>query len=187
VKRDRRPVREQVKSGFLIAGKLVAAFCIAVVFLSGCALVHEAASSSQTAIGWLLIILSIVVMASTVRFWAAGFVGFIAYGALRCFGGTLFASSLRVSALLMLSVAASLLAMSVLSIRFVSRKPRITRIDRASLVIAAVSVLSAFTLMDSYRGVATLNVGNLALLLSWWAARASRKTPHSIHHPAVND
>jgi hypothetical protein len=182
VRRDKRPVKEQVKSGFLIAGKLVAAFCVAAVFLSGCALVHEAASSSQTAIGWLLIILSIVLMASTVSFWAAGFVGFIAYGALRCFGGTLFAGSLRVSALLMLSVAASLFAMSVLSFRFVSLKPRITRIDRASLVIAAVCVLLAFTLMDSYRGVVTLNVGNLALLLSWWAGRASRKTPHSVHH-----
>jgi hypothetical protein len=103
-------VKEQVISGFLITGKLVAAFCIAAIFLSGCALVHEASSSSQTAIGWLLIILSIVGMAGTVRFWAAGFVGFIAYGALRCFGGTLFASSLRISAPLMLCVAASLFA-----------------------------------------------------------------------------
>jgi len=81
-------MKEHVKSGFLIAGKLVAAFCIAAIFLSGCAMVHEASRSSQTAIGGLLIILGIVAMASTVRFWAAGFVGFIAYGALRCFWGS---------------------------------------------------------------------------------------------------
>jgi hypothetical protein len=180
-------VKEQVQSGLLIAGKLVAAFCIAAIFLSGCALVREAPSSFQTAIGGLLIILSIVVMAGTVRFWAAGFVGFTTYGALRCFGGTLFASSLRVSAPLMLSVAVSLLAMSILSIRFVSPKPRIARIDRASLVIAAICSLLALILMDSYRGVAVLNVGNLALLLSWWAARASRQTPHSVHNTAVDD
>jgi hypothetical protein len=37
-------------------------------------------------------------MATTVRFWAAGFFGFIAYGALRCLGATLFASSLRANA-----------------------------------------------------------------------------------------
>jgi hypothetical protein len=42
-------------------------------------------------------------------------------------------------------------------------------------------------LMDSYKGVAALNVGNFALLLSWWAARASRQTPHSVHSAAVND
>lgn len=187
MRRDRRQVKEQVKSGLLIAGKLVSAFCIAAIFLSGCALVREAPSSFQTAIGGLLIILSIVVMAGTVRFWAAGFVGFIAYGALRCFGGTLFASSLRVSAPLMLSVAVSLLAMSILSIRFVSPKPRIARIDRASLVIAGICSLLALILMDSYRGVAVLNVGNLALLLSWWAARASRQTPHSVHNTAIDD
>jgi len=77
--------------------------------------------------------------------------------------------------------------MSILSIRFVSPKPRITRIDRASLVIGATSVLLALVLLDSYRGVAVLNVGNLALLLSWWAARASRQTPRSLHSTAVND
>jgi hypothetical protein len=179
-------VKQQVKSGFLIAGKLVAAFCIAGIFLSGCGLVHEAFSSSQTAIGGLLIILSIVAMAGTVRLWAAGFVGFTGLAALRCFGGALFASSLRVSAPLMLCVAASLFAMSILSIRFVSPKPRITRTDRASLVIAATCVLFALVLMDSYKSVAALNFGNLALLLSWWAARASRQTPYSVHDIAGN-
>jgi hypothetical protein len=123
-------VKEQVKSGFLIAGKLVAGFCIATVFLSGCALIEEGNGSSQTVIGWLLITLSIVVMAVTVRVWAAGFVGFVAYAALRLFGGTLFASSLRVSPLYMLSLAGSMFAMGMLCIRFVSRKPHITRIDR---------------------------------------------------------
>jgi hypothetical protein len=77
--------------------------------------------------------------------------------------------------------------MSILSIRFVSPKTRITRIDRASLVIAATCVLLGLVQIDSYRGVAVLSVGNTALLLSWWAARASRVTPHSIHSIPVND
>ena len=141
VRRDRRPMKEQVKSGFIIAGKLVAALCIAAAFLSGCALVEEAASSSEIVIGWLLIAVSIVVMAFTVRFWAAGFFGFIAYAALRLLGGTLVARSLRVSPLHMLSVAASLFAMSILCIRFASGKPRITQIDRASLLLAAICAL----------------------------------------------
>src|ERR1700719_4333213 len=96
VRPDKRPVKEQVKSGFRIAGKLVAAFCIAGIFYSGCALVQQATRSSQIVSGWLLITLSIVVMAITVRFWAGGFVGFIAYATLRLLVGTLFASSLRV-------------------------------------------------------------------------------------------
>jgi hypothetical protein len=180
-------VKEQVKSGFLITGKLVAAFCIAAVFLSGCALIKEGAGSSQTVIGWLLITLSIVVMAVTVRLWAAGFVGFVAYAALRLFGGTLFASSLRVSPLYMLSLAASMFAMGMLCIRFVSRKPHITRIDRASLVLAAICVLLSLPLMDSYRSVAVLNVANVALVLSWLAARASRQARQSVHNTAANE
>jgi hypothetical protein len=106
---------EQVMSGFLIAAKLVAAFCIAATFMAGCALVQTSGISSQIAIGWVLIIASIIVMGTTVRFWAAGFFGFIAYGALRCLGATLFASSVRVSPFYMLSLAASLFAMSTLS------------------------------------------------------------------------
>jgi hypothetical protein len=187
VRRDQRPVKEQVKSGFLIAGKLVAAFCIAAVFLSGCSLIHERASPSQTVIGPLLITLSIVVMAVTVRFWAAGFVGFVAYAALRLFGGTLFANSLRVSPFCMLSLAASMFAMSMLCIRFVSRNLPISRIDRASLVLAAVCVLLSLPLMDSYRSVAVLNVGNVALVLSWLAARGSHQARQSIHNTPANE
>ncbi|HSZ01940.1 MAG TPA: hypothetical protein VK788_20760 [Terriglobales bacterium] len=174
-------MKEQVKSGFLIAGKLVAAFCIAATFMAGCALAQTAAITSQIAIGWLLIIGSIVVMATTVRFWAAGFFGFIAYGALRFLGGTLFASSLHLSALYMLSLTASLLGMGILCVRFASRKPRITRVEGTSLVISAICVLLAFPLMDSYKSVAVLNIGNVALLLSWLAGRSSPRPPHSTH------
>jgi hypothetical protein len=154
--------------------------------MAGCAFVQTAGISYQTAIGWLLIIVSIVVMATTARFWAAGFLGFIAYGALRCLGGTLFASSLHLSALYMLSLTASLFAMSILFIRFASGKPRITRTDRASLVVAAISVPLAVLLMDSYKSVAVLTIGNVALLLSWLAARTSQHTPHSTHTAAAH-
>jgi hypothetical protein len=182
VRLNRQPVKEQVKSGFLIAGKLVAAFCIAAAFLSGCALVQEAASSSEIVIGCQLITLTIVVMAFTVRFWAAGFVGFIAYAALRLLGGTLFARSLHLSPLYMLSVAASLFAMSILCVRFASGKASIPQIDRASLILAAICALLSLPLMDSYGSVAVLNVGNVALVLSWLAARASRQARQSVHN-----
>lgn len=146
----------------------MAAFCIAAAFLSGCALVQEAANSSEIVIGWLLITVSIVVMAFTVRFWAAGFVGFIAYAALRLLGGTLFTSSLSVSPLHMLSVAASLFATSILCLRFATGKPRITQIDRASLVLAAICTLLSLPVMDSYRSVLVLNVATYRSCCCGW-------------------
>lgn len=171
---------EQVKSGFIIAAKLLSAFCIAATFIAGCELVEEAGIPRQITTGWLLIIASIIVMTTTVRFWAAGFVAFIAYVSLRLLGGALFTSfSLHVSALLLLSLAASFCAMSLLGLRFASGKSPISQIDRISLLIAATCVLLSFRLMDTYKSVAMLNVGNVVLLLSWWLARASRHSSHS--------
>ena len=172
MKRDKRPVREQIKSGLLIAGKLVAAFFIAGTFLSGCALIQ----THQLLIGWFLVVVSTTVIAFTAKFWAAGFIGFITYGALRFLGGTLFADRLHMSAVYMLSVTASLFAMTILGFRFVSDKPRINPIDRASLVAAAICLLSFFLVTDPHRSLVVLNTGNLALLVSWWAARIQRSS-----------
>jgi len=66
VRRDKRSVKEQVKSGLFIAGKLVTGFCIAAAFLSGCGLIREATRSTEIVIGCLLITLSIAVIAFTV-------------------------------------------------------------------------------------------------------------------------
>ena len=85
--RDRRPVIEQVKSGFRIVGKILVAFAIAVTFMAGCELVRMPRYSYPLVPGWVLIFMSVLVMTTTVKFWAAGFFGLIAYGALRCLGG----------------------------------------------------------------------------------------------------
>jgi len=126
-------------------------------------------------------------MAITVRFWVEGFIGFIAYAALRLLAGTLFASSLRLSPLYMLSLASSLLAMSILAVPLALRKRRITQIDRAVLVLAAICALLSLALMNSYRSVAVLNLGNVALGLAWLVARASRQTLPSIHKTAAHE
>ena len=173
--RDRRPVAEQVKSGFRIVGKMLVTFTIAVTFMAGCELIR-APRHSQVVLGWILITVSILVMTTTVRFWAAGFFGFIAYGAWRSLGGVFFADVFHLSGLYMVIVSASAFAMAILSHRFTSKKLHITPIDRASLVIAAVCVLLTFRFGDTYKGIAVFNAGNLSLLLSWWAAR---KPPHN--------
>ena len=72
--------------------------------------------------------------------------------------------------------------MSILCVRFASGKASITQIDGASLILAAICALLSLPLMDSYGSVAVLNVGNVALVLSWLAARASRQARRSVHN-----
>jgi len=179
--RDRRPVVEQVKSGFRIVGKMLVAFAIAVTFMAGCELIRAPRYSSQIVLGSVLIMRSILVMTTTVRFWAAGFFGFIAYGALRSLGGVFVADAFHGSRPYMAIVSASAFAMGILSHRFTSKKLHITPIDRASIVIAAGCVLLTFLFGDTYKGIAVFNTGNLSLLLSWWAARISRHNRHKSH------
>jgi len=183
--RDSRPVVEQVKSGFRIVGKMLVAFAIAVTFMAGCELIRAPRYSSQLVLGWVLIVMSILVMITTVRFWAAGFFGFIAYGALRSLGGVFVADVFHVSRLYMAIVSVSAFAMAMLSHRFTSRKVHITPIDSASIVIAASCVLVTVLFGDTYKSLVVFNMGNLALLLSWWTARISRHNRHK--NPSGDD
>ena len=176
--RDRRPVIEQVKSGFRIVGKMLVAFAIAVTFMAGSALIRAPRYSYQFALGWALILMSILVMTTTVRFWAAGFFGFIAYGALRSLGGVFVADVFHVSRLYMFIVSLSAFAMALLSYRFTSRRLHITAIDRVSIVIAASCVVLTFLFGDNYLGLAVFNAGNVSLLVSWAVARLSRHNRH---------
>jgi len=168
--RDRRPVIEQVKSGFQIVGKMLVAFAIAVTFMAGSALIRAPRYSYQFALGWALILMSILVMTATVRFWAAGFFGFIAYGALRSLGGVFVADVFHVSRLYMFIVSLSAFAMALLSYGFTSRRLHIT--------IAASCVLLTFLFGDNYLGLAVFNAGNVSLLVSWAVARLSRHNRH---------
>lgn len=179
--RDRRPAVEQVKSGFRIVGKMLVALAIAGTFMAGCELIR-APRHSQIALGWVLIILSLLVMTTAVRFWAAGFFGFIAYGALRSLGGVLVADAFHVSRLYMAIVSASAFVMAILSHRFISKKLHITTTDRVSLVVAAGCVLLTVLFGDTYKAIMVFNAGNLSLILSWWAAwklRQNRRKSHA--------
>ena len=185
MKRDRRSATEQIKSGFLIVAKILAAFGIAVTFMAGCVLIWRPGNWHQIAVGWLLTAASIALMITTVRFWAGGFFGFIAYGAWRSLGGVLVADAYHASRLYMVIVSASIFAMAVLSHRFAAKQLHITTIDRATIVIAATCVLVTFLLGDTYKGMVVFNLGNLALLLSWWVARTSRRNRHKSHTAPV--
>jgi hypothetical protein len=181
---DERPVAEQIKSGFVIVGKLLAAFAISMTFLAGCEFIRGSSGWHDSFLGWGLIIASIVVMTATVRFWAAGFVGFIAYGALGSSVGILAPSAFHSSRRYMVALFVSVFVMSALSLRFAKKKIVITPLDRASIVIAASCVLLAFLFADTYKGAVVFNAGNVALLLSWWMARASKRVYHKKHDAA---
>jgi len=187
MKRDRRPVAEQVRSGFVIVGKMLAAFGIAVVFLAGSTLIRTLPHTrNQVALGWLLVGLSVLVMFTTVKFWAAGFFGFVGYWAFRSLAGVLVADHYHVSRLYMVAISASAFVMFLLSIQFASKKLNTTPIDRIGIVIAASSMLLAFLMGNTYEGILMFNVGNAALLVSWFAARTSRHNRHNKHTaPAV--
>lgn len=184
--RDHRSVSEQIKSGFLIVTKIVVAFAIAVAFMAGCVLIGKADNWHQIAAGWLLAVVSVALMTATVRFWAAGFFGFIAYGALRSLSGVFFADRFHVSSQYLAIVSASIVVMAVLSYRFISKHVQITAIDRVSLVLAAMCVLITVLLGNTYRGIVVFNVGNVALLASWWKAWTAKQHRHRNHvRPAV--
>ena len=178
---DRRPVIEQVKSGVRIVGKILVAFAIAVTFMAGCELVRMPRYSYPLVLGWALIFVSVLVMTTTVKFWAAGFFGFVAYGALRCLGGVFVADAFHVSRLYAVIVSLSAFAMALLSYRFTSGRLHITAIDRASIVIAASCVLLTFLFGDNYWGLVVFNAGNFSLLLSWGVARLARHNRPKTH------
>ena len=81
----------------------------------------------------------------------------------------------------MAAVSASVFLMFLLSIRFTSKKAKINPIDRISIVIAASSMLLAFLMGNTYEGVFVFNIGSVALLASWFAARTGRHHRHSKH------
>jgi hypothetical protein len=82
MKPDKRPPLEPVKSGFRITGKMLAALAVALVFYGGRAIIKNSQPLSGWILGTMIIALSIITMAATVRFWMPGFAGFIAFGAL---------------------------------------------------------------------------------------------------------
>jgi len=184
MKRDRRPVREQIRSGFVIASKILAAFAIAMTFMAGAEMIRVSTDWRHTTLGFLLIILSIAVVTTTVKFWAGGFFGFVAYGAVRASGGVLVPRAFHISQGYAICLWASVFGMAILSHRFALKKLRISAIDRASLVIAAACMMLAFLSGgNNYRAACVFNLGNIALSISWWADRRSSQGHHRNQPP----
>lgn len=143
-------------------------------------------SSYDSFLGATIVVVSIVTMAATVRFWMDGFAGFIAYGAVRSVGGVFFAKSFHVSTQYVVIFSIFLFTMAFLSYRFTAKRFVLRPVDRASIVIAAVCLLASLLFGNTYRSLAIFAVGDFALFLSWLADE--RRKAHRRAHtaPAVN-
>ena len=185
--RDGRPPLEQVKSGLRLASKMLAAFGTVLLFANGCSRIQAMELPHYPFIGIIMVALSIGIMIVTVRYWAEWFSALCAYGALRLLTrGLLFASAYHVSTLSVACLLAGLLVMALLTYRFTSKRYVMTQLDKATLVISTVCMLTSLLFSESSRSVAVFSVGGLCLLVSWLAYSARKHNYRKSHRsPAL--
>lgn len=119
---DERPVIEQVKSGFKIAGAILSSFAAFVLFLTGYSYIVGGGEQRSSALGWLLVMATTVTMFATVHFWAKWFCGIVSYGAVRATVLVFFAGRAGLSYWHAAGIAASLWFMAIVSIHFYGRR-----------------------------------------------------------------
>jgi hypothetical protein len=183
-----RSVREQVISGFRIAGSLLLAIAVFAALSLGFALITQNISPNRqprVLLGSTLVLLLDAFLFLTARYWAKWLLGVFACGSLRLFvGGILLGPYLshpidRRSAVLWFLYA---LAASALTVRYLRRQPK--RLESIGLVLF-VSCIALATVVSSsstlFAGLAALGVSEL---LQWASTRAGRSrvaTPHPTH------
>lgn len=173
----KRSVREQGKSGLVIAGELVAGFLVFILAAVGLTLLISGAPTSHFAgpvIAWIEVILAAVIMFATAERWGGFMPGFFFLrGAFLGVFYTIFPSAAAPSNRIPRSEAALIAAYSIVIIgvlwRFIPpRRARATILDRSCLTIFALSVamMTALPTPTAYRVVL---VGSAPLLIAWTA------------------
>ena len=161
MKRDNRPVMEQVKSGFKIAGGILSSFAAFVLFgVSYIDIMHP--ENKHLAVGWMLLVATALTMFASVQVWARWFCAIVSYAAVRC---TMFIIPAlmgfsRVPLQYVVATAAALCFLAFCGIRLYDRR-RFSTLDRLCVTIAA---------MLLFIGIITNSTGNYAGLLSFVAA-----------------
>jgi hypothetical protein len=155
---DERPVIEQVKSGFKIAGAILSTFGAFLLFLIGYSHILRPERQEQ-AIGLLILVTIVIAMFVSVRFWAKWVCGIITYLAVRSTLLVIFAGRGRYSDFSFWSAVAftgSLWLMATLSIHFYSRR-HFSMLDQLSITTAAIGLFWGFLRLAT--------VGNNGILL----------------------
>jgi hypothetical protein len=191
----KRSVREQVKSGFLIAGELVGGFLVFILAEVGLGRLILAAPTSHftgPVTAWIELGLATIIIFGTAERWGGFIPGFFFLrGATLGIFYAIFPSAASPSHQIPRSEAALLAVYSVVIIavlwRFIPpRRVRATLLDRAALTIFALSVAMMMALPSS-TGLRVVLIGSAPLLVVWaayeWKVRRHR-TRHRHAHSA---
>ena len=192
----KRSVKEQVKSGFLIAGELVGGFLVFLLAAVGLQRLISAAPASHFAsplTAWIEIGLAAVIMFATAERWGGFIPGFFFLrGTFLGIFYTIFPSVASPSHRIPRSEAALIAAYSIAIIavlwRFIPpHRARATILDRSSLTIFALSV-AMMTALPTSTGSRVVLIGSVPLLIAWaaheWKIRRHRIRHRHAHLPA---
>jgi hypothetical protein len=139
---DKRPAIEQVKSGFRIVGAILTSFAAIVLFTVGYIDITKP-EKQHVALGWVILLTTVVSMLFTVRFWATWFCGIVSYLAVRLTWFVLLGQKERLSLWIAIGLCASLWFMAILSIQFYRRR-EFSYFDQLSITTAAVCLFWGF-------------------------------------------
>ena len=192
----KRSVREQVKSGFLIAGELVGGslvFILAAVGLERLILAAPTSHFGGPLTAWIELGFAAIIMFATAERWGGFIAGFFFLrGAFLGAFYTIFPSAASPSNRILRSEAALLAAYSTVLIavlwRFVPpSRAQATILDRLALTIFALSVAMIGALPTSTR-LRVVLVGSAPLLVAWaayeWRIGRHRTRHRHVHPPA---
>jgi hypothetical protein len=139
---DKRPVSEQVKSGFKITGAILVSFAAVVLFIIGYTDVVTP-EKQHVALGWTILVATAATLMFTVRFWANWFCGVASYLAVRSTFLIFFAHKGKLSLPIAVGLTVSLWLMAILSIRFY-KKRKFSKFDQIGITTAAICLFWGF-------------------------------------------
>jgi hypothetical protein len=139
---DQRPVIEQVKSGFKIAGAILTSFAAVVLFIVGYVDVTTP-ERQHVALGWTILVAVAVTLLFTVKFWATWFCGVASYLAVRSTLLIFFAHKGKLSLPIAIGITVSLWLIAILSIKFY-KKRRFSKFDQVCITTAAICLFWGF-------------------------------------------
>lgn len=138
---DQRPVIEQVKSGFKIAGAILTSFAAVVLFIVG--YIDVTTPERQHALGWTILVAVATTLLFTVKFWATWFCGVASYLAVRSTLLIFLGHKGKLSLPIAIGITVSLWLIAILSIKLY-KKRTFSKFDQVCITTAAICLFWGF-------------------------------------------